>query len=329
MRLIAPALIAAGLAAPASAGVEEAVTQHILPRQDAFAQATATLDTAAQGDCTAAKLEAPYQEAFDAWARVGHIRLGPIEEDGRALAIAFWPDTRGMVAGTLRDLLADQPPEVADPAEFAEFSVAARGLFALERLIYDPDFRDYGADDYACTLARAVTADLARMAAEIDAEWPDYATTLTTAGEAGNSRYLSRDEAAQALFTVLLTGLEFDADQRIGRPLGSFERPRPARAEAWRAGRSLRNVVLSLESLRDLAQRLTDAPVPETLAAFDRAIAEAQQLNDPVFAGVEDPQGRFEAEILQQRIQAVRRAVETEIGPRLGVAAGFNSMDGD
>ncbi|MWD29733.1 signal peptidase [Aquicoccus sp. SCR17] len=316
-------------AAPASAGVAEVIDDQIRPNLAQFAEATAALESAAEQDCRAEALRPAYQSAFDAWMGVSHLRFGPMEEGGRALAISFWPDKRGMVGATVARLVAEEDPIARTPEEFGEVSVAGRGLFALERLFYDEALSGYGEDSYSCALARAVTYDLARMARELRAEWEDYAPLMLKAGEAGNDTYLSDKEARQALYTALLSGLEFTADQRLGRPLGTFERPRPERAEARRSGRSLRNVILSLEALEDMAEALADEPIPVTEEAFDTVLAEARDLDDPVFAGMEAPTGRLKVEILQQLTQAVRRAVEGEIGLQLGVTAGFNATDGD
>ncbi len=326
-----PALFAAALAlmaGPAAADVDAAVDALILPGYAAFAEAATRLADAAEADCAAPALRDDYQRAFDAWLGVQHIRFGPVEDRGRGLAIAFWPDPRGMTASTLRRLIADADPVVETPEGFAQVSVAARGFFALDLMLYDPDLSGYGPDSYSCALVTAISVDLARMADGILGDWRDaYAAALRDPAPDGPFR--SAREAQQALFTALMTGLEFDADQRIGRPLGTFERPRPTRAEAWRSGRSLRNVALSLEALRELAATLPDAPPDDSLAAFDHALGEAERLDDPVFAGVADIQGRFRVESLQQRIDAVRAAAGAEIGPALGVAAGFNSADGD
>lgn len=317
------------LAAPAWAGVPEVIEDHVRPGLSAFSEATAALSDAAGEDCTAPALRPAYQTAFDAWMGLSHLRFGPLEEEGRALAIAFWPDKRGMVGSTVARLIADEDGIARSPEDFGEVSVAGRGLFALDRLLFEPELSDYAAGDYECALARAVTFDLARMAEAIETGWQDHAALMRHAGEEGNATYLSEDEAAQAFYTALLSGLEFTADQRLGRPLGSFERPRPERAEARRSGRSLRNVVLSLEALRDMARALADAPIPETEDAFAAAIGEAEALEDPVFAGVERPTERLKVEIVQQRIEAVERAVAGEIGAELGVTAGFNASDGD
>ena len=55
----------------------------------------------------------------------------------------------------------------------------------------------------------------------------------------------------------------------------------------------------------------------------------AEALQDPVFAGVTEPQSRFRIEALQQSVNDVRTKAVEELGPALGVAAGFNAMDGD
>lgn len=158
--------------------------------------------------------------------------------------------------------------------------------------------------------------------------WGGFAQTVLTAGDPGNATFLTRPEVRQALYTQLYTGIEGLFDTRLGRPLGTFDRPRPERAEARASGRSLRNIQLSLAALRDLVATLTpDAPL--TLAAFDRAMAEAQALDDPALAGVADPQGRLKVEIIQQAVDAIRMLVVSEVSAELDVGIGFNAGDGD
>ena len=147
------AAMLAVLAAPALAGVEEAV-DHALPRVEAFAEATASLDAAARADCAPEALRPAYGGAFDAWMGVSHLRLGPLEDEGRAQAVAFWPDERDATGRALGALLAAEDPAAEDPAAFAEVSVAARGLLALERLLFETDYED---GSYGCALVRAVS----------------------------------------------------------------------------------------------------------------------------------------------------------------------------
>lgn len=328
--MIRPLVLLLCLASPLQAGVREAVEDHALPAFAGFtAGARALADTAAQ-DCTAEAVRPAFHAAFDAWLGASHLSFGPVEQQGRNLAIAFWPDTRGMVPAALARLIADEDAAVDDPDAFAEVSVAARGLFALEHLLYDPAYEGYADGSYTCRLVAATATDLARMAAEVETEWRETeAPLLLDPAGSADRRYLSEKEVQQQFYTALQAALEFDADTRIARPLGTFDRPRPTRAEARRSGRSLRNVTLSLEALRDLARALSDQPIPVTEAAFATALETAADLDDPVFAGVEDPAGRLKVEILQQRIDAVAAAVAGEIGDQLGVTEGFNSADGD
>ena len=312
------------LATPAQADVAGALNDHILPGYAGFAEAAGDLAQAAETSCDPQVLRPAWNAAFDAWMQVSHLHLGPVEEDGRGLAIAFWPDPKGLGWKHQQARMAGDPTAL-EPAAFADQSVAARGVFGLERLLYPAG----GLPADPCPLVRATAADLARMAGEVQAGWQDgFAEVLLTAGEAGNTTYLTAEEAKQALFTQLATALEFDADQRLGRPLGTFDKPRPERAEAVASGRSLRNLLLSLQALRDFTQTLSP-DLPQSLAAFDRAIARAEALEDPIFAGVADPSGHLKVEILQQSIRSLRQAVIAELGGQLGVSVGFNSADGD
>jgi predicted lipoprotein len=320
MRLILAFCFA--LATPAAADVADALNDVILPGFQDFATATATLDQAAQGDCAPEALQDEWNAAFDAWLRVGFLRLGPGEGEGRNLAIAFWPDPKGLGAKAQAGIL--KTGEI--PAEFGEVSVAARGLFGLERLLYPQD--EIFKAEAACPLIRATTADLARMATELAVEWPAYAARMQAPGAAGETEFLTEAEVKRALLTALVTGVEFQKDSRLGRPLGDFDRPRPERAEARASGRSLRNVDLSLRALRDL----TAALAPEaavTLAALDKAIVMAEGLDDPAFAGVAEPGSRLKVEILQQAVTAAKDAMMAELVPALGVGTGFNAADGD
>ncbi len=324
LTLLRAAAALALLALPARADVATAVEQVILPGYAGFTEAARALETATGADCRPEALRPAYHAAFDAWMAVSHLRFGPAEEGGRSLAIAFWPDPKGSGAKTMARMIAAEDPAVEDPAAFAEVSIAARGLFALERLLYDPALTG----DYACALTRATAADLARLAGEIEAGWGEFAPLLLTAGQPGNARFLTETEARQALFTQLMAGLEFTADQRLGRPLGTFDRPRPERAEARLSERSLRNVQLSLAALERLALALAPDS-PQTEAGFEAAGRLAAELDDPALAGVADVQGRLKVEILQQRIHALRDTVTTDVGAALGVSTGFNAADGD
>lgn len=328
MRILAPFFLALGLGQPALADVDEAVGRYILPSLSAFAEAAEGLKSAASADCRPEAVMPAFHAAFDAWMTIADLRIGPSETG--ALSIAFWPDARGFTGRTLSQLIAAEDPLASDPDGYAEVSIAARGFFALEMLLFDPGFLDYAPGSYTCALVQAIATDLARQAEALEASWNHgFATTLRTAGAAGNATYLDESEALRALYTQLLSGLEFTADQRLGRPMGTFEQPRPARAEAWRSERSLRNVLLSVDAAQALAHALADRDLPETDAAAARVHALAGRITDPAFQGVTEPQERLHVEVVQQAVRTLRSAIEAEVGAPLGIAPGFNAQDGD
>ncbi|MBW6416998.1 imelysin family protein [Celeribacter sp. PS-C1] len=318
--------------APLDMALSRAVNQHTIPAVDRFDVATAFLADVTEANCLPGNVKPAYDVAFDAWMGLQHLHMGPIEKNGRILAIAFWPDKKGMIPRTLSGYIADQDPVVETPEAFADASIAVRGLFALEYMLFDDQFDGYAEDSYSCHLVQAITHDLHRMAAAIKDEWiaPDgFAQTLLMAGEAPQPLYLTKEESVQALYTMLTSSLENTKDQRIGRPIGTFDKPRPERAEARRSGRSARNVLLQLEAARDLARNLAPGEMPQTEDAFAKTIALTEGLNDPSFEGAGDPMGRLKIEIIGQNISALMGAIANEIGSPLGISAGFNASDGD
>ncbi|MFB2531897.1 imelysin family protein [Paracoccus sp. p3-h83] len=302
---------------------DRAITQVIVPQVQAFAKAATALSRASGDSCDPARLRAPFDQAFDAWMAVQHLDLAPMQTDGRAQAINPWPDPKGRLAPTQDALIEASDPVVTDPAAFAHLPVAARGFPAIERLLLGAPMPE----GYRCSLLQATAADLAAQAQAIDTDWTEgFAADLIAPGP--DKPFLTQAEVRQALLTQLVIGLDRLGDHRLGRPLGSFHKPRPDRAEAIASGRSLRNIRQALTGLRSLATAL--APdAPQTAAAFDRAERLADTLNDPVLAGVATPQGRLRVEILQQAIHAARDAAMSEMASQLGVTLGFNAADGD
>ena len=313
--------------------VADIVTAHVLPRFDALSSAAAALDEAARRDCDPASeaLREAYHLAFDAWVRASHLRFGPTEVDDRGFALAFWPDSRGATPRALAGLIADRDPVVATRDAYGDVSIAARGFHALEFLLFDDRFRTAGEGAYRCKLIRIISADIAATSAAIHDDWRTrYAQVMLSPG--AGAPYRSEEEVLQEFLRALSAGLQFTQESRLGRPLGAFDRPRPKRAEAWRSGRSARHVRLSLMSLQDLAARLA-ADNPDLSQQLETAFADAVRglaaLDDPAFQGVSDPQSRLKVEVLYQAVGTLRNAVRTQLGPTLGVAAGFNALDGD
>lgn len=315
--------------------IAQVTDQHILPRYAALAETGAALAARAEAECSPddPALRAAWGAAFDAWIGVSHLRFGPSERDNRAFSLAFWPDSRGKTPKALRSLILKGDEAVLTPEGFAVQSIAVQGYYAMEYMLYAPEFAALGEEGFRCGLIRAMAGNIAAVSAAIHDDWvAEYGDLLRTAGGEGNAVYRSEDEGVQELFKALGTGMQVTADMRIKRPLGSFERPRPDRAEARLSERSVRHVILSVGALDELAAMLSEgAP---SLAAqfrdgFDYVRGAAAELDDPVFASVVDPGARLNIETLQAVLDDLREIAAIELGAHLGVVAGFNALDGD
>lgn len=309
--------------------------QHILPRYAALAETGAALAETAEAHCGAddPALRTAWGLAFDAWIGVSHLRFGPSETDNRAFALAFWPDSRGKTPKALRTMILKGDESVLTPEGFAIQSIAVQGYYAMEYLLYDPEIATLGSEAFRCDLVRAMAGQIAAVTRAIEADWrASYAETLRRAGAEDNAVYRTEEEGVQELFKALGTGLQVTADMRLQRPLGSFERPRPNRAEARLSGRSVRHVILSAEALDELAGMLS-AGSPSLAAqfheGFDYVRAASVALDDPVLATVSDPAKRLNIETIQAVLDDLREIAAVELGSHLGVVAGFNALDGD
>ncbi|MBX2853595.1 MAG: imelysin family protein [Rhodobacteraceae bacterium] len=315
--------VALSAASPAMAEPEPkalaaaAVETHVLPAYERLKNAAGALVEAAPS-CDGDTLRPAYHALYDAWMGVQHIGFGPIERDNRRFAVAFWPDSKGFAKKAQDRLTAEQDPVVDDPEAFEKISVAGRGLLALERLLYDENGEIALGEGYRCRLARAIATDLARTAGRVVSEWQAPAPPATV-----------RD-----LFASLDGGLQALTDLRLGRPLGSFANPRPRRAEAWRSGRSLSNIQLSLTALRDLcetafAPQLPDSDRDRLAAGFEKTAQLAERTPSPLHEAVATPAKRIAVEALQTQTRALQGLVREIVAPAVGVSITFNSLDGD
>lgn len=314
---------------PASAGVIEAVDLTKRFYQD-FKTQSVVLEKAATADCASKTLIPAYHNAFDAWIAASTIQFGPIEEIGGALSIAFWPDKKGFTAKALSRLIQDEDPAIENKQLFDEVSIAAKGFFTLEFLLFDPAFNTYTNNDITCSLVKLIAKDIAKKASRMNDLWQtSFSNFILTAGQSGNVVYLSKKEAAQAYLTTTIRTLEFIETARLARPLGTFENPRPKRAEAWRSERPLRNIEVSLNTVERLIIALSDGQAPITEAELSIALGFLPTIEDKSFQFIMETAVRFKVESLQQMVSGAKEAASEELSLHFGVTTGFNSLDGD
>lgn len=332
--------------------VEAVATGYVVPRYAALETATATLSKAAGAFCARPTREAlvemrrRYGDASDAWQRIQHVRFGPVEYFSRSARFAFWPDPRNSVGRALEELLKTDPAELS-PEAVGRSNVAGQGFPALERLVFadGAEAQLMAADNGArrrCALVVAITANLARMAADVHREWiagdRPFVEVLRHAGT-GDSPYQHPREATLDLVKALHMAVELVSDHKLARPLGpSIQAARPRLAEAWRSGRSLANVRLDLAAGAELydagfaaAVRAVGAVELDDLMrrAFAQSRATAEAVTPSLEAAVEDARQRPAVERLVRETAALKTLVAQRLTEALGIPLGFNALDGD
>lgn len=299
----------------------------------AFVTETQALTDVAKAYCGGTADEAAFKQQFHdtwmAWAPLDSYQFGPIETQGAALTVNFWPDKKNFVGRALRDLLKKPAEEQSDPAVVASLSVGAQGLPAIEMLTYTDGVE-------TCPAVIGVAGNLHRIAVELHDGWFAEGGWADLARAAGpdNPVYLEPSEFTKVVYTALDFGLTRIADTRLGRPLGTYERSNPTQAEAWRSGLSNDIIVAQLKGIEDVVRFGFAGDIAENnrswiYTVFEQTEGRVYSIGMPISEAVADPMSRIRVEGLQSKVQYLQSEMDQEIGPNLGVETGFSAADGD
>ena len=328
------------------------VETHALPRYERLAVATNSFAGAAETFCAGAsdadhdQLRAGFHDTMDAWMGVQHLRFGPMDFFMRGYRFYFWPQARGKVAEAVAGLVAAGEDD-ARLTRIGRANVAVQGLLAVEVLLYDERYLGTGDGTGAtgCGLLTAAAANMRTMAAGILADWREgdapFARLLTMPGP--DNPYVE-DHAAGTLafFQSLHDSLQLIHDVKLKPVIGaSAQQVRPVLAESRLSGRSQRSIVVTLEALQALYLGEGSAGLGDLTAiadpkldrlmrkAFRLTLVTARSIGRPVEKAAADPSLRPQAEKLATQVQALKQIVRDRLAPALGLAVGFNALDGD
>ncbi|NVO24229.1 imelysin family protein [Donghicola mangrovi] len=298
----------------------------------AFANETQKLTDAAEAYCAGTTDIEAFKDQFRAtwlaWAPLDSYQFGPIEAQGAALTVNFWPDKKNFVGRALRDLLNKTPEEQAQASVVGGLSVGAQGLPAIEMLLFS--------DAQECPAIIGISGNLHQIALSLYDGWfgeYGWAELARTAGP-DNPVYLQDAEFTKVVYTALDFGLTRIADTRLGRPLGTFERSNPTQAEAWRSGLTNDIIHAQLDGIEEVVRDGFAGDVTETnrswiYKVFDQTEGRVDAIGSPISEAVQDPMGRMRVEGLQSKVLYLINEMDQEIGPNLGVETGFSAADGD
>ncbi len=323
-------------AAPARAGSEvlnQLVERFIMPHYQALAltadaQENAWAEFCAKPDQTGFKgLQRAYLATADSWSQIEFLRYGPIAEEFRAERLSYWPERKNATAKGLALLLEKEGVADLTPERFAENSVAAQGLPALERLLFDENAETEmlaGARrERRCAVGQAIAWNIVIIAHDVRLGWTN--DIVESIAKPDMAR-----EATSRIATDLLAAFAYIRDAKLRAMLGKDAAgARPLLAEGWRSRRSRRALTLNLETARDVSKIIMKDREGDTLSTLATALSFAENLPVEFGPAVLDVKQRQQFFLVLDALAAARDKAYDEIPAVLGITVGFNSRDGD
>lgn len=337
-------------AEPTHAEVNQTLADRvIMPAYERYVEAMQGLSPAVTalcddpGDSILERAQASFKSGMDAWQRLQPVTFGPIEDQGLAARIHFWPDKHGTAGKQLSKLLAKPDPDALKNGVSGK-SAALQSLSALERVLFDHANSLMTKDGtFACEFALAIAKFQAGIAGDVLDAWQgdNGHLALFTKADGGNDAYYDSADAATDLFGSIAANLDGIVGNKLERPLGkSLEGAKPKRAEDWRSGRSLPNIIANLgtiQALYVLPGGLNVWLPAKDLAALDvtirkgldQTIATARSIDLPLHEAVGNEAARTQVEQLLQEVKSLRALFTGTLADAAGLTIGFNKSDGD
>jgi len=246
----------------------------------------------------------------------------------------------------IRRIRAKKDPSVLNTGSLKDKSVAVQGLTALQFIAFSKDgtVRLGQPDDdkeFICGYAQAIAGNVANIAAALAGEWADpegYSRLLLTAG-ADNERFHSSKEAIETVFNALVTGLIIVRDQDLLPALGSSrDGAKPNRFPFSRSGNAVPFMSGELAGIQDAVQSMElEELTPDEFewifgaASFEFRNAQGylSELQPPLRKTFGDGESYGQVTILAITIKSIRDTLALELAGALGLAGGFNALDGD
>lgn len=313
------------------AGISDRALTVIESQFSAFRDASAALAQTATIHCNGGARE-PVLDALEAtwlaWAPLDAYQFGPIEQQAAALTVNFFPDKKNFTGRALLQHLKRPDAEQGDPAIVGASSAALQGLPAIERLLFE--------DLQTCPALIGITGNLSQIAQSLYDGWfaaDSWADLVRKAGP-DNPVYLGHPEFTKQIYTAIDFSILRLKDHRLSRPLGTYERAFPKRAEAWRSG--LTNQILTAQidgivALIDLgfADAISPPARDEALKILDELRTRIDAIGGPLADAVEDPLMRIRIEGIMSKLDHLKTHLDENVSPDLGVQSGFSAGDGD
>jgi len=309
---------------------------HILPRYEFFAGASEQLRTEMKSFCSTPSkgslhlAQRAFNDAMDTFSEISHIRFGHIEDQNRYQRLYYWPDMDNRIDQALDEALKQM--DGGSELDIARSPAEIQGFPALGRLIFGAGAEKILAGDKEagdrCRLAVAIATNIATLSGQINAEWREgpsaYVKLLETAGSPGNGTFPTASSATKAFLDSMTDTLKLITDVKLPLILKAASEPGDVKtAECWCSGRSLRNIRINLQALRELYKGVNGAGFDDALlrtnvgwlyndieAAFNDAITLVNQIDESPKALLTDARVRGQLKSLIPMVTRLKGLVE-------------------
>ena len=326
-------LVVAGPARGGNDTLNQLVERFIIPHYQALAltadaqEKTWSEFCAKPGGMGFKALQRAYLATADTWSQIEFLRYGPIAEEFRAERLSYWPERKNATAKGLASLLEKDGVADLTPEMFIKNSVAAQGLPALERLLFDENAQSemlIGSRKVRrCAVGQAIAWNIVMIAHEVRLGWTK--DVVESIAKPDNAK-----EATSRIATDFLAFFAYMRDAKLRAVVGKdVAQARPLLAESWRSKRSKRALQLNLEAALDVSKVIMKGKEGDTPSTIATALSFAAGLPDEFGPAVGDIKQRQQFFLVLDALAAARDKAHDEIPAVLGVTVGFNSRDGD
>lgn len=279
----------------------------------------------------------------DAWGRALPLVYGPVRDQMQQGPLDFWPARPDTIEAAVA-----AAPAVADAAYVAGLGTSAKGMPALEYLLFgadasavlsalaDPD------GPRRCAFATALAADIATRADALTTAWsPDFADQLATPGGALGTSQQHVDLVTNGAIEALAVMVKTKLDTPLGNLTGAAVDP--TLLESLFTGRAREDLETNLAAVWAVyhgADLLADpqgisALVRDVDSALDQRVRLQHDVAVSALAAVPAPiadaltTDRNAVQLARDEVDTLRRILKLDVASALGVTLALSDNDGD
>ncbi|MDQ8023449.1 MAG: imelysin family protein [Moraxellaceae bacterium] len=318
-----------GASTGTGAWLERLAQDRLVPGSTKFADdmagLVARIDTLCSAPTPTALDEArtQWKRAALALRKISALPFGPVLEQRTFRQLDFWPTRPPQIDSTMAD-----PPSLIDA-----IGVTARGLPALEYLLFDKGREPLTRDPRACNYARDIAGQASKDAAALSPAWQPWRSTLASTAAGAQDQLLS-----DALNT-LIGATDSLLMKYMAKPAAES---RPA-FDAWRSGESRSHLRTYYEGLRfglqgsadgsdsgsGLTGLLRSQGRADLARRVDEAVTQGQRALDALPDDLSNARGRSAVKQAANQIGRLKTLLAEDVADATGVSVGFGETDGD